>query len=191
MVNLKKLKNLNKVKHEQHPFHLVDPSPWPIMTSMSLWSLVLSFILYFHYFKNGAFHFIVSFVIFLFFLFKWFKDIIIEATFEGHHSFKVQKGIKLGMILFIASEVMFFFSFFWGFFHCSGWLAVYKLYCRFRKWLSNYLWKALAIKASLTKGFMVVISLLLMIELYVIFNKNCYLIIFSWTTTNQRIAFYI
>ena len=40
-------------------------------------------------------------------MFKWFKDIIIEATFEGHHSFKVQKGIKFGMILFIASEVMF------------------------------------------------------------------------------------
>lgn len=49
----------------------------------------------------------VSFSIFLFFLYKWFKDIIIEATFEGHHSFKVQKGIKFGMMLFIASEIMF------------------------------------------------------------------------------------
>jgi len=116
MVNLKKLKNLNKVQNEQHPFHLVDPSPWPIMTSLSLLSLVLSFILYFHYYKNGSFHFMVSFSIFLFFLYKWFKDIIIEATFEGHHSFKVQKGIKFGMMLFIASEVMFFFRFFEVFF---------------------------------------------------------------------------
>lgn len=107
MVNLKKLKNLNRVENEQHPFHLVDPSPWPLMISISLLSLVLSFILYFHYYKNGSFHFIVSFIIFLFFLYKWFKDIIIEATFEGHHSFKVQKGIKLGMMLFIASEIMF------------------------------------------------------------------------------------
>jgi cytochrome c oxidase subunit 3 len=107
MVKLNKLKNLNKLQNEQHPFHLVDPSPWPIMTSLSLLSLVLSFILYFHYYNNGAFHFILSFTVFLFFLFKWFNDIVIEATFEGHHSFKVQRGIKLGMLLFIASEVMF------------------------------------------------------------------------------------
>jgi cytochrome c oxidase subunit 3 len=119
MVNIKKLKNLNKVENEQHPFHLVEPSPWPLMTSMSLLSLVLSFILYFHYYRNGAAHFIISLAIFCFFLFRWFKDIIIEATFEGHHTLKVQKGIKLGMMLFIASEVMFFFSFFWAFFHCS------------------------------------------------------------------------
>ncbi len=107
MINLRKLKNLNKLENEQHPFHLVDPSPWPIMTALSLLSLVLSFILYFHYYINGSVHFIFSFIIFLFFLFRWFKDIIIEATFEGHHTFKVQRGIKLGMILFIASEVMF------------------------------------------------------------------------------------
>lgn len=107
MVNIKKLKNLNKVENEQHPFHLVEPSPWPLMTAMSLLSLVLSFILYFHYYRNGAAHFIISLAIFCFFLFRWFKDIIIEATFEGHHTLKVQKGIKLGMMLFIASEVMF------------------------------------------------------------------------------------
>jgi heme/copper-type cytochrome/quinol oxidase subunit 3 len=37
---------------------------------------------------------------------------VVEATFEGHHTFKVQEGIRLGMCLFIASEIMFFFSFF-------------------------------------------------------------------------------
>ncbi len=107
MINLKKLKNLNTTENEQHPFHLVDPSPWPILTAMSLLSLVLSFILYFHYYQNGAFHFFVSFFIFIFFLAQWFQDIIIEATFEGNHSFKVQRGIKFGMLLFIVSEVMF------------------------------------------------------------------------------------
>jgi cytochrome c oxidase subunit 3 len=46
-------------------------------------------------------------------------DIVEEASFEGHHTFKVQSGIRLGMCLFIVSETMFFFSFFWAFFHGS------------------------------------------------------------------------
>jgi cytochrome c oxidase subunit 3 len=49
----------------------------------------------------------------------WWRDVIIEGTFEGHHTQAVQKGLRLGVILFIASEVMFFFSFFWAFFHSS------------------------------------------------------------------------
>lgn len=53
------------------------------------------------------------------YMFRWFADIVIESTYEGHHTFKVQQGIRLGMCLFIVSEIMFFFSFFWAFFHCS------------------------------------------------------------------------
>ena len=49
----------------------------------------------------------------------WFRDIIREATFQGHHTIKEVKGLKLGMILFIISEICFFFSFFWAFFHSS------------------------------------------------------------------------
>lgn len=43
---------------------------------------------------------------------NWFNDIIIEATFEGHHTLQVQQGLRYGMSLFIISEVMFFFAFF-------------------------------------------------------------------------------
>jgi cytochrome c oxidase subunit 3 len=118
-LNMLLLKNYNIKKYEQHPFHMVDISPWPIMTSISLLSLVLGFISYFHYFNNGSYHFIISFLIVCFYLFRWFSDIVTESTFEGNHTFKVQNGIRLGMCLFIASEVMFFFSFFWGYFHCS------------------------------------------------------------------------
>ena len=113
------LKNYKIKEAEQHPFHMVDISPWPIMTSFSLLGLVFSFVSYFHYFQNGAYHFIISFLILCFYLFRWFSDIIIESTFEGHHTSKVKEGIQLGMILFIMSEIMFFFSFFWAFFHCS------------------------------------------------------------------------
>jgi len=89
------------------------------MTSFALLGLALSFISYFHYFKGGSYHFILSFIVLMFYLFRWFSDIIIESTFEGYHTIKVQQGVRLGMCLFIASEVMFFFSFFWAFFHCS------------------------------------------------------------------------
>ena len=52
-------------------------------------------------------------------MFVWFRDVVREGTFQGHHTKVVQKGLKMGMILFITSEVMFFFAFFWGFFHSS------------------------------------------------------------------------
>jgi cytochrome c oxidase subunit 3 len=113
------LKNYNIIKNEQHPFHMVCPSPWPLMTSFALLSLTISFLSYFHYFKAGQHHFLISFLILCFYLFRWFSDIITESTFEGNHTFKVQQGIRLGMVLFIISEIMFFFSFFWAFFHCT------------------------------------------------------------------------
>lgn len=49
----------------------------------------------------------------------WWRDVIREATFEGHHTLVVQKGLRYGMLLFIVSEIMFFFAFFWAFFHSS------------------------------------------------------------------------
>ena len=109
-------KNFNKLKNEQHPFHLVDVSPWPFMLSLALLNLALSFLCYFHYFKNGSYHFLLSFSILVFYLFMWFADIILESTYEGHHTFKVQQGIRLGMCLFIISEVCFFLAFFEDFF---------------------------------------------------------------------------
>jgi len=52
-------------------------------------------------------------------MFCWWRDIVREGTFEGQHTNSVQAGLKMGMILFIASEVMFFVAFFWAFFHSS------------------------------------------------------------------------
>ena len=55
----------------------------------------------------------------LFTFYVWWRDVIREATFEGHHSPVVQIGLRYGMTLFIASEVMFFAAFFWAFFDAS------------------------------------------------------------------------
>jgi len=116
---MKKLKNSNSYISEQHPFHMVDSSPWPIMTSISLLSFVMVFVMYFHMFKFVNFVLLPVILILCLNIFRWFSDIVVESTYEGQHTFKVQQGIRLGMCLFIISEVMFFFSFFWGYFHCS------------------------------------------------------------------------
>jgi hypothetical protein len=65
-----KLKNRNLRKNEQHPYHLVDPSPWPILTSLSLYSLALGFTTYFQYFKGGLFQLIFSLFLVIFSLFR-------------------------------------------------------------------------------------------------------------------------
>jgi cytochrome c oxidase subunit 3 len=113
------LKNFNIRKCEQQPFHIVDPSPWPFFLSWNLLSNVLGFVMYFNFFSISLFQIFFNFLVFSFILYSWFNDIVIESTFEGHHTLKVQRGIKMGMVLFIISEVMFFFSFFWAYFHYS------------------------------------------------------------------------
>lgn len=117
--NFNLLTNLNnkgfKPYFEQHPFHLVDPSPWPLYTSNALYTFVLGFLMYFHFFKWGIIYLNLGIFTVVFCLYRWFSDVITESA--GSHTFKVQQNILLGMALFIASEVMFFFAFFWAFFH--------------------------------------------------------------------------
>lgn len=105
---------------QQHPFHLVTPSPWPILTSFSLLALTLSIIIYLHLWRdNGFIKICISLFCLIICIYCWFSDIIIESTFEGNHTKKVQKGLRQGMVFFIISEIMFFSSFFWAFFHSS------------------------------------------------------------------------
>jgi cytochrome c oxidase subunit 3 len=119
---------------EEHPYHIPESSPWPFMAALTLFTVALKFTGFLHlllpmpFFYSLTQVFIVDKVIncvgwpqlFLFYVFyNWFADIIIEATFEGHHTKRVQENLNCGMILFIVSEVMFFFSFFWAFFYTS------------------------------------------------------------------------
>jgi cytochrome c oxidase subunit 3 len=114
------MQNWIKYLNQQHPFHMVTPSPWPLLTSFSILALTSSIIIYLHLWRNAGLlkiHF--SFLCLLFCIYRWFADVITEATFEGNHTKKVTKGLRFGMILFITSEIMFFFAFFWAFFHSS------------------------------------------------------------------------
>lgn len=100
-----------------HPFHLVEKSPWPLTRSISAFSLTLGFVSYFHN-LNSTLILIAIFIIFIS-SFQWWRDISREASFQGFHTKWVLNGLKLGILFFILSEVFFFISFFWAFFHRS------------------------------------------------------------------------
>nr|YP_010032385.1 Cox3 [Schizocladia ischiensis]QOW07599.1 Cox3 [Schizocladia ischiensis] len=104
---------------QRHPFHLVDPSPWPLVAAMGALSLTFGAVMYMHNYRGGGQLLLLGLLTILFVMYTWWRDIIREATFEGHHTGAVQGGLRMGMILFIVSEVMFFFAFFWAFFHSS------------------------------------------------------------------------
>jgi len=76
-------------------------------------------IMYMHEMNFGGLIMTVGFLSILFTMFMWWRDVIKEAEYQGHHTPIVQLGMRYGMILFIASEVMFFLAFFWAFFDAS------------------------------------------------------------------------
>lgn len=103
----------------QHNYHLVDPSPWPFFSSWALFYLTLGAASIFHFFFHGLklFQFAIIFISLI--LMNWWRDIVREGTFTLHHTLKVQKSLRLGMLLFIISELLLFVAFFWAFFHSS------------------------------------------------------------------------
>ena len=122
MNNLLKNKINNIVRNastHKHTFHLVTPSPWPILTSFAALILTVGAVMYFQGYKFGGLLTTLGLILVVLYKFFWYKDVVREGTFLGDHTKAVQKGLRLGMLLFIVSEVMFFFAFFWAFFHSS------------------------------------------------------------------------
>jgi len=114
----KKLYNNVVTEYESHPFHIVDPSPWPLFTSIALYSTALGFIVYFHNFFLGKQQLLFSIFSVIICLTAWFNDIIRESWKLGYHTLKVKQNIfRYDIIYCIWSYV--FFSFFWAFFHFS------------------------------------------------------------------------
>nr|YP_010042777.1 cytochrome c oxidase subunit III [Culcita novaeguineae]QPC56414.1 cytochrome c oxidase subunit III [Culcita novaeguineae] len=101
----------------QHPYHLVDQSPWPLTGAVSALMMTSGLILWFH--ANNNLLLIAGTLLLLLTVINWWRDVIREATFQGFHTLPVSTGLRYGMILFITSEVCFFFAFFWAFFHSS------------------------------------------------------------------------
>jgi cytochrome c oxidase subunit III len=103
----------------KHPYHLVDPSPWPIIGALCAGAMFGGAVLYMHSVAPGTWIMIAGFLGVLATMAVWWRDVIREAEHEGHHTPVVQIGMRYGMALFIASEVMFFAAFFWAFFSSS------------------------------------------------------------------------
>nr|AFA33962.1 cytochrome c oxidase subunit III [Coccinella septempunctata]UXW88383.1 cytochrome c oxidase subunit III [Coccinella septempunctata] len=102
---------------KNHPFHLVDYSPWPILGAFSAMTTMIGIIKWFNFFNTNLF--LMSNIILLMIMVQWWRDVIRESTFQGNHTYMVSMGLRWGMILFITSEVFFFISFFWSFYHSS------------------------------------------------------------------------
>ncbi|MBP7189714.1 MAG: cytochrome c oxidase subunit 3 [Rickettsiaceae bacterium] len=105
------------MSHEKasHPYHIVDLSPWPILTAFSLLFATGGGLLYMHKYTLGHYILPLGIVFLASCMFFWWRDVLKEAK-SSHHTTAVQRGLRIGMALFILSEVMFFFAFFWSFF---------------------------------------------------------------------------
>lgn len=112
MLNIKK-------QLPRHGFHLVDLSPWPFYTGLTLLIIVSGASQYFHGYAKGGLTLIFGFFLLILIVFQWFRDINREAVYEGFHTGLVQKGLRFGILLFIISELLFFAGFFWAFFHSA------------------------------------------------------------------------
>ena len=99
---------------QKHPYHLVDPSPWPLVTAFSALLMAWGGIVYMHEEKSLIF-LLGSLAVVLSSVF-WWRDVVKESRTGIYHNKVVQIGLRYGMLLFIASEVMFFAAWFWAFF---------------------------------------------------------------------------
>ncbi len=113
-----------------HQYHLVDPSPWPIVGSLGAFIMAIGGIGFMRYLKDedlsvlgipisGWWIFAIGTLVVLYTFYMWWRDVTNEAEHGGHHTPIVQLHMRYGMILFIASEVMFFVAWFWAFFDAS------------------------------------------------------------------------
>ena len=104
---------------QPHPYHMVDPSPWPLSLSVALLVSALSAVAAMQGLPYGAPLFLIGLVTVTAGMALWFRDVIVEGTYLGHHTSQVKRGIVMGVALFIVSEFMAFLSVFWAYFHSS------------------------------------------------------------------------
>ncbi|KXG87947.1 cytochrome c oxidase subunit 3 [Agrobacterium bohemicum] len=114
---------------KKHDYHIIDPSPWPLLASVGAFFIAFGAICYIRYLNGGSFKmfglewanpwlFYVGLAIILYVMYAWWADTVKEGH-EGHHTRVVALHLRYGMIMFIASEVMFFVAWFWAYFDAS------------------------------------------------------------------------
>lgn len=99
----------------KQPYHLVDPSPWPILGAFAGAFTLTGIVFVAHY--SNYWLLALGLLSVLAVMFFWWRDVLRESATPGTHTPVVRLGLRYGMLFFIASEVMFFLGFFWAFFH--------------------------------------------------------------------------
>ena len=118
-----------------HPYHIVNPSPWPLLSSFAGGLLAVGVVMYMHSMEiagmpvglKGVYLGLAAVLATMYF---WWRDVVKESVEEKAHNKITEFGMRYGMALFIASEVMFFVAFFWAFFDAALYPADANMYSR-------------------------------------------------------------
>ena len=102
---------------QEHPFHIIDPSPWPLVGAFAGLFFAVGMILYMHDVTVWGLYGGVAAILYT--MYGWWKDVVHEAHVQKAHTAEARTGLRMGMALFISSEAMFFFAFFWAYFNAS------------------------------------------------------------------------
>jgi len=105
------------MKEKYHPYHIVEIRPWPILAALTAFNTTLIVPLYLTRIRIAPLVITILSIIIVSNL--WWRDIIREAKNQGIHQKHVIIGLKIGIIIFITSEIILFTAFFWAFFHSS------------------------------------------------------------------------
>ena len=103
---------------KNHDYHILPPDQWPLIGAFSALALTGGGVMWMHDNPYGKFIFLLGLLGVLVTMFSWWGNVIREGK-AGDHTPVVQLHLRYGMILFIASEVMFFVAWFWAFFSAS------------------------------------------------------------------------
>jgi cytochrome c oxidase subunit 3 len=112
----------------KHDYHLVDPSPWPIVGSIAAFTMLIGAVFWMNKDYTGFFGlpvngqpwiFAIGAFLVLFTMAGWWRDVVSESVVRGQHTPVVKLNLRYGMLLFIASEVMFFVAWFWAYFNSA------------------------------------------------------------------------
>ena len=111
LAKLPKKKNIYNIMNnkilQRHPYHLVDPSPWPLLAAFGALFMTMGGVMYMHNYGGGGFCLITGFSLVLLNMYTWWRDIVREAAFEGQHTHMVQMYERWYVIVYcIRSNVL-------------------------------------------------------------------------------------
>lgn len=119
---------------KEHDYHLVDPSPWPFVGSIGAFIMMFGGVVFMKpdpvLGMSGPWLFYIGLAMVLYTMVGWWRDVTKEAEHQGHHTPVVQLHHRYGMVLFIASEVMFFVAWFWAYFDVAFFAGEVAQYAR-------------------------------------------------------------